>query len=144
MEEIESLASEGGRHTLISMDYGAPSAGPDLACDSMSLKRIYVDPDGRLSLCCQLSDYGFNTNDVVGDLHETSLKQLYPRFIEEMANLRARSAPPQDESRTVLDAFPCLRCARTQGKLDWLRQFPDNPWTTAMTTPESAVPAGVS
>ena len=139
--EIEALAREPGRRTNISMDYGAPSEGIERACDSMSLKRIYVDPDGRLSLCCQLSDYGFNTHDVVGDLHTTTLKELYPQFMVAMADLRRRSAPPLANDRTVLDAFPCLRCARTQGKMDWLSQFPDNPWAIAMHTP--AMPAGV-
>jgi MoaA/NifB/PqqE/SkfB family radical SAM enzyme len=142
--EIEALAAEPGRRTNISMDYGAPSEGPERLCDSMSLNRIYVDPDGRLSLCCQLSDYGFNTHDVVGDLHNTSLKELYPRFTAAMDDLRRRAAAPPESDRTVLDSFPCLRCARTQGKMDWLGHFPDNPWSLAMNTPVAPVTAGAA
>ena len=143
-QEVRALAQEPGRRTMISMDYGAPSEGEERTCDSMTLKRIYVDPDGRLSLCCQLSDYGFNTNDLVGDLHETSLKKLYPRFLESMRELRARSAAPPPHSRTALDAFPCLRCARSQGKLAWLSQFPDNPWAVAMQSVPQNAHAGVT
>ena len=141
--EIEELAQESGRRTSISMDYGAPTEGIERTCDSMALKRIYVDPDGRLSLCCQLSDYGFNTNDVVGDLHHTSLKEMYPQYLAAMDDLRLRAAPPAEEDRTVLDSFPCLRCARTQGKMKWLNQFPDNPWNIAMHTPATPVAAEV-
>jgi MoaA/NifB/PqqE/SkfB family radical SAM enzyme len=127
-DEVNSLAREAGRKTAISLDYGAPFDGEETTCDTMELKRIYVDPDARVSLCCQLSDYGFNTHDVTGDLTKSSLKDVYASYLVAMDDLRARSAPGACGDRTVIDAFPCLRCARALGKLDWLREFPESPW----------------
>jgi len=140
--EVEALARESGRRTAISMDYGAPFDGEETGCDTMALKRIYVDPDARVSLCCQLSDYGFNTRDVVGDLTIDSLADVYGRYGRAMDDLRERSAPAACGARTTVDAFPCLRCARSLGKMTWLEQFPASPWAAAMNEPAEAL-AGV-
>ena len=128
-DEINSLAREAGRMTAISLDYGAPFDGEETVCDTMELKRIYVDPDGRVSLCCQLSDYGFNIEDVTGDLTKSSLGEVYASYLDAMGKLRARSAVGACGDRTIIDAFPCLRCARALGKLDWLKEFPESPWS---------------
>jgi len=127
-DEVNALARETGRRTAISLDYGAPFDGEEMLCDTMELKRLYVDPDARVSLCCQLSDYGFNTRDVTGDLTTSSLRDVYASYLVAMDELRALSAPGACGDKTTIDAFPCLRCARAQGKLDWLAQFHDSPW----------------
>jgi len=128
-DEVKALGREPNRKTAISLDYGAPFEGEEVLCDTMELKRIYVDPDARVSLCCQLSDYGFNTKDVTGDLRVSSLKDVYASYLKAMNSLRAQSAPGACGDRTTIDAFPCLRCARALGKLDWLHQFSESPWT---------------
>ncbi len=128
-DEVRSLGTEPNRKTAISLDYGAPFDGEEALCDTMQLKRVYVDPDGRVSLCCQLSDYGFNTRDVTGDLHTSSLRDVYSAYLAGMDELRAASAPGACGSRTTIDAYPCLRCARSLGKLSWLDQFENSPWS---------------
>lgn len=127
-DEVAALGRERHRRTAVSMDYGAPFAGEEVGCDTMALKRIYVDPDARVSLCCQLSDYGFNTRDIVGDLNVSSLRHVYSLYLSAMDELRAASAPGACGARTVIDAYPCLRCARALGKLGWLDQFSESPW----------------
>jgi MoaA/NifB/PqqE/SkfB family radical SAM enzyme len=134
-DEVEALALEPHRRTFISMDYGSPFDGEEVVCDTMELKRMYVDPDGHVSLCCQLADYGFNRKDVVGNLHTTSLTDVYEQYLAAMKDLRAATVPGACGPLTKLDAYPCLRCARAQGKLDWLQQFPDTPWAAAMHEP---------
>jgi MoaA/NifB/PqqE/SkfB family radical SAM enzyme len=134
-DEVEALAREPHRRTFISMDYGSPFEGEEVVCDTMELKRIYVDPDGRISLCCQLADYGFNRKDVVGNLHTTSLAEVYEQYVAAMKDLRAATVPGACGPLTKLDAYPCMRCARAQGKLDWLQKFPDSPWAAAMHEP---------
>jgi hypothetical protein len=135
-KEIEALAGEGNRATQVVLDYGAPFEGEEHLCHTMKLERLYIDPDGKMSLCCQLSDYGFNTRDIVGDLNTTSLRDVYSTYLEEMNHLRAISAPPAiDAERLPIDAFPCLRCAKALGKLSWLDQFPVDPWAQAMHAP---------
>lgn len=129
--EVEALAREGHRRTFVSMDYGAPFEGEEIACDTMELKRMYVDPDGRVSLCCQLSDYGFNARDITGDLNTASLSDVYTDYLEAMNRLREQSAPAACSPGNTIDAFPCLRCARSLGKMDWLNQFPNSPWASS-------------
>ena len=137
--EVAALGREPGRKTAISLDYGAPFEGEEQVCDTMQLKRIYIDPDARVSLCCQLSDYGFNLRDVTGDLTKTSLRSVYADYVEAMDELRRRSAPGACGDRTVIDAYPCLRCARALGKLDWLDHFPSSPWSATTRPPVTSI-----
>lgn len=136
--EIEALSREANRMTGVIIDYGAPFEGAEALCHTMKLERMYVDPDGKLSLCCQLSDYGFNTHDLVADLHTTTFREAYSQYLAAMTDLRVKAAMPPEGERTTIDAFPCLRCAKSLGKLDWLSQFPGDPWTVAMQSPERA------
>ena len=126
--EIMAIAAEPGRKTIIQLDYGAPALEDEkeITCDTMSLKRVYVDSAGRLSLCCQLSEYGFSLSDTVADLHEVSFKDAYAQYLERMAVLRASTVPSADGSGVA--AFPCMRCAKALGKLDWLAESTPGPW----------------
>ena len=125
--ELESIAAEGGRRTEIQLDYGFPFDGPEAPCETFEGKRIYVDARGRLSLCCQLSEYGTNDRDVVADLTVTPFEEAWPRYTAGIAELRRISRPRGE----ALDEFPCMRCARALGKTDWLREYPASPWTDA-------------
>jgi MoaA/NifB/PqqE/SkfB family radical SAM enzyme len=127
-DEVAGIAAEGGRQTHVSMDYGAPFDGEEAECDTMALKRIYIDPDARVSLCCQLSDYGFNTRDITGDLHERSLSDIYTDYLVAMDTLRTESLRPPCHDPFTIDSFPCVRCARALGKLVFLDQFPQSAW----------------
>ena len=132
-EEIAQISSDPDRRTGLALDYGAPAAPgePEALCESMALKRIYVDAFGRLSLCCQLSEYGFSTGDVVADLHETSLADVWAAYLDGMRRLRAATAPEQ--FRGELAAFPCMRCAHSMGKLAWLARSSPGPWQALAT-----------
>lgn len=131
--EVESLAGMAHRRTGLRVDYGAPFEGPETLCDTFKLQQFYVDPEGRLCTCCQLSEYGNNDVEVVADLFETPLEEAWRTYVARLAHQRreSRSTSPADP----LGEFPCLRCARSCGKLEWLKSFPGNPWNTA---PEGA------
>jgi MoaA/NifB/PqqE/SkfB family radical SAM enzyme len=126
--EIASIAAEQHRRTAIQLDYGAPAdeGEPEIVCDTMALRRLYVDAAGRVSLCCQLSEYGFTGSDIVADLHDVSLREAYHTYLDAMAELRAKAAPSNFSGE--LAAFPCLRCAHALGKLQWLADGPPSPW----------------
>lgn len=126
--EIRAITNEPGRNTIIQLDYGAPPlpGEEEQTCDTMALRRLYVDSHGRVSLCCQLSDYGFTQTDVVGDLREEALSDIWTRYTARMNELRACSAPERFSGR--LAAFPCLRCAHALGKLEWLSASPSTAW----------------
>jgi MoaA/NifB/PqqE/SkfB family radical SAM enzyme len=130
-DEVNEIAREEVRRTIVQIDYGAPMDGPETLCDTMAMQRIYVDPDAKVSLCCQLSDYGSNRADIVGDLNEESLSSIYARYTTRMAELRMISAPPEG-ARNGINGLPCIRCARALGKLDWVRAYPDSEWAKAV------------
>ena len=126
--EVEALAAEPGRRTVIQMDYGAPWEGEERACDTFGLQRVYVDARGRLSVCCQLSEYGFNETDVVADLNEERLADAWPAYTAALDRLRHDSRPGAFGPDDPYDAFPCMRCARARGKTAWLADYPDSAW----------------
>jgi hypothetical protein len=39
-----------------------------------------------------------------------------------------------------LDRFPCIRCARALGKMEWVRQYPGSPWHGAAGQQVAATP----
>ena len=134
VREINAVARRSGMRTAIQIDYGSPSDEPEVRCDTFALRRVYVDARGRLSTCCQLSEYGSNEADVVADLHSESLQTAWPRYV---ARLRAQEEASRPAGDDPLDPFPCMRCAKACGKLDWLRAYPANPWAQALIPLES-------
>jgi MoaA/NifB/PqqE/SkfB family radical SAM enzyme len=127
--ELQALAEEGGGGTQLAVDYGAPFLGPEFPCGSKTLERLYVDVHGRLSTCCQLSEYGGNQTDVVAALDSLPFADAYARHVDRIGEL-VRISRPAGADDPLAD-FPCLRCARATGKMEWIRNFPDSPWSMA-------------
>lgn len=125
--EVESLAREPGRRTVVALDYGAPFDGPESPCETFALRRIYVDTRGRVCTCCQLSQYGANETEVVADLNHESLADAHRKYVTRLRELRAAQAP-RTGAADVFDTLPCIRCARASGKLAWLSQYPHSAW----------------
>lgn len=125
-DEIIALSQE-GRRTGVYLDYGFPFDGPERSCDTFSHKRLYIDARGRLSLCCQLSEYGENENDVVADLNEVRFLEAWPRYVARLDEL-GRASAALAEAGGEHSKFPCMRCARALGKTTWLNDYPDSPW----------------
>lgn len=126
-DEVARLAVEPGRRTRVGLDYGAPFEGPEAACDTFALRRLYVDTRGRVCTCCQLSQYGANEAEVVADLNVTSLADAHRAYVLELEALRAAQQPPA-ASIDPFDRLPCMRCARASGKLAWLGAYPSSAW----------------
>lgn len=126
---VQALARQSSG-TVVQLDYGYPFDGDEITCDSLAGRRVYVDARGQLSTCCQLSEYGTVESDVIGSLHDGGLAYWLPeleRRRHELATLQCKRHDPTDP----LDPFPCMRCARATGKLEWLRAFPGTPWQQA-------------
>lgn len=126
--EVAELARDPRRRTALQLDYGAPAmeGEEEQLCDTMGLSRLYVDPNGCISLCCQLSEYGFTGTDVVANLNDVSLRDAWAQYLTAMAALRAKAA--KENYPTALGAFPCLRCAHALGKLNWLAESEPSAW----------------
>lgn len=129
-DEVEVLAAEPGRRARVGLDYGAPFDGPERPCHTFALERVYVDAWGRMATCCQLSDYGFNTTEVVADLRVTPFGEAWQAYQARLERLRCDSAPRGGDDG--IDPYPCMRCARASGKLEWLRRYPGSPWARRM------------
>jgi MoaA/NifB/PqqE/SkfB family radical SAM enzyme len=138
-DEILALALE-RRRTVVRLDYGAPYDGPEAACDTFGERRVYVDARGRLSLCCQLSEYGDNEADVVADLARTGLREAWARYAARLQGLRDASLALAARGGEH-DRFPCIRCARALGKMEWIRQYPGSPWHAAAGPQAPAAPS---
>lgn len=128
--EVKHLASDASRKTFLEMAYGHPMGEQETACDTFSGKRVYVDAFGRLSLCCQLSDYGNNEADVIANLHKTSLRDAWPLYLERLNQLQTGMMKVRETDDPVAP-FPCLRCARSCGKLSFIDQIAGNPFARA-------------
>jgi len=96
---------------------------------------LNVDYQGNLIFCCTLSHMtvgdGIPTSfggELVADLKEVSLKEAIVRqFRKATEVMEARlngGGNPGGLSET-----PCHWCLKYFGKLDWLKDFPDSPWT---------------
>lgn len=127
--ELDAMARDATGFTRLRVAYGAPSDHPVAECGSKTLTRIYVDVHGRLSTCCQLSEYGANQTDLVADLNTTSFADAFAVHTRRIDELKQISLP--QGAADGLSDFACLRCARATGKLNWLRQYPDSPWAFA-------------
>ena len=128
---VETLAREPGRRSQVTLDYGHPFEHDEELCDTFSLRRIYVDARGRLCMCCQLSDYGFNEAEVVADLHVVGLAEAHGRYVAGLTELH-RAQQPDPANPHMTDPFPCLRCVRASQKLQWLQGFPQSSWCEAV------------
>jgi MoaA/NifB/PqqE/SkfB family radical SAM enzyme len=124
--ELAAIAREPRTHVRVVLDYGFPSQGPETPCSTKARTRVFVDAWGRLVSCCQLSDYGFNDAEVVADLATVPLADALALFHSRIDQLVEASAPRSD---ALAERFPCMRCARSNGKLGWLRDHPRSPWS---------------
>jgi len=112
----------------------APGYFTDLAlfpCGPLELEEYNLDYSGNLTLCCQLSgNAGANAGtDVMGNLHEMTLKEACERFHQRVATYLTDKRDKIDSRElTELDHFPCWYCLKYLGKTSWLDNFPNHPW----------------
>lgn len=130
-DALEALARGRDRGPEVVLDYGFPFDGEERTCRTFRHESVYVDVEGRLSACCQLSEYGGVETDVVADLREVSLTEAWPAYVERLEAQR-RATRPTGRSDDPIDGLPCLRCARCTGKLDWLASYPGSAWSGAV------------
>ena len=96
---------------------------------------LNVDYQGNLIFCCTLSHMtqgdGIPTSfggELVADLKEVSFKEAIVRQFHRAAEVMAARLNGDGKPPGVSES-PCLWCLKHFGKLDWLKEFPDSPWT---------------
>jgi sulfatase maturation enzyme AslB (radical SAM superfamily) len=99
---------------------------------------VHLDFQGNLILCCNLShsdqDEGQKSvfgQEWLGDLQEMSLREGLVRHFHGVARLMEARLRDMD-LLSDLTFVPCYWCARHFGKLEWLRDFPESPWSSGV------------
>lgn len=132
-KEVEREVYELGNHfTLpIYMSAGFYDVTPFAHCKFLKNAGLNFDYRGRLTTCCQLSNYEAvdTETDVVGDIQKESFETLHNRLLEIYTDIfRERVSSKQNGSFQDLDHFHCWSCLKKFGKMDWMQQFPENEW----------------
>lgn len=118
----------------IFLSVGNHNPSPFYQCVALTMQRLNIDYLGRLTLCCQVSNYqGCKAKDglpdVISDLHTTSLTDALHGLVKLIGEIQQSRLKKISRGRLALrDHFPCFSCALTLGKLGFLKSFPDNPW----------------
>lgn len=96
---------------------------------------LNVDYQGNLIFCCNLSHLtlgdGIPTSfgrELVADLKKVSLKEAIVRQFHRAAEVIEARLDSGGNPKGVSET-PCLWCLQYFGKLDWMKNFPDSPWT---------------
>jgi MoaA/NifB/PqqE/SkfB family radical SAM enzyme len=117
---------------------GSSMDGVILNCGHL-VDYLNVDYQGNLIFCCTLSHTtmgdGIPTafgRELVADLKEVSFKEAMVRQFHQAAEVFEARLNGGGQLAGVSES-PCLWCLQHFGKLDWLRDFPDSPWTAWLT-----------
>ncbi len=132
--EVRALAARSV--APIGLDYGTSLAQPRPACNTMAMRQIYVDANGRVPFCCQLSRYGTGPEPIVGDLTTESLATVLARAEGTYEDFSAETQRlHQIGQRDRADDYPCVSCARRNGRTGFLADFPEHPWAMLAAVP---------
>jgi MoaA/NifB/PqqE/SkfB family radical SAM enzyme len=106
-------------------------------CAPLQMEEINIDWRGNVTKCCHLSGHGdgVGNDDVIGNLYEMSFSEAYERLVEENRKFHKEKLEHHAGSEFKdSDYFPCWYCENYFKKLDWLKKFPNNSWSTRVWT----------
>jgi MoaA/NifB/PqqE/SkfB family radical SAM enzyme len=113
---------------------GYSVAGVILNCGHL-VDALNIDYQGNLIFCCNLSHAtlgdGIPTppgGELIANLKEISLKDGIIRQFRKAAEIMEARLNGDGKPAGVSES-PCYWCLKYFGKLDWLKDFPDSPWT---------------
>ncbi len=117
-------------------------------CFDQHMEEFNIDCQGNLALCSALMQRvgGVPGTEVAGNIAEIGLYEAHRRLIRLIARFQEDKATAIEKG-TVNDNdlyFPCWYCAKYFHKVDWLADFPDNPWNSKLDTSELPVPKSLS
>ena len=106
-------------------------------CENI-LRNTNIDYQGNLVLCCNLSHVAQEEGtpssfgrEWLADLKEVPLKEAVIRHFRGVAQLMAARIKDMD-ALEGLTYIPCYWCMQHFGKFDWLKDFPDSPWSSGV------------
>jgi MoaA/NifB/PqqE/SkfB family radical SAM enzyme len=96
---------------------------------------LNVDWQGNLIFCCNISHITMGEGiptppgwELVADLKEVSLKEGIIRQFRKASEFMEARLNDRVNPEGIFET-PCYWCLKYFGKLDWLKEFPDSPWT---------------
>ncbi len=106
-------------------------------CLTLQSEELNVDWRGNVTFCCHLSGYenGVMDGDVLGNLDEMSFSEAYGLFIS--LNKKFRKEKIERHSKGEFknsDYFPCWYCLNYFKKVNWLKGYDNNPWSSGIWT----------
>ncbi len=153
-EDLNFILNEIGRLKKVFSMPIEPGVGffykdPLALCHPLSMKTLFINSAGDASFCCILADYRSGSkNDLIGNALEQGFPEIHKKMIEQVAKYQQIKIQLFSEDRFgELDYINCWYCLKYFEKVEWLRQYPNNPWSDDLIrTPKrnSSVTCGAS
>jgi MoaA/NifB/PqqE/SkfB family radical SAM enzyme len=133
--EREVCDLQGRFRMPIAFSAGFYDQTPLAHCRFLKLGTLNIDYEGRLTACCQLSNFeGTGQEDVVADLKTVPLETAHSMLLKAYQGIfDARLEKMRTGTFQDLDNFHCWHCMKHFKKAEWMRDFPDNEWVKADT-----------
>lgn len=104
-------------------------------CAPLEMQEFNIDWRGNITMCCLLSGHGDGSSkgDVIGNLSDITFSEACMMLAEAYSRFRQdKEAGYLSNKFNDTDYFPCWYCLNYFGKVDWMRDFPDNSWSSTV------------
>lgn len=102
-------------------------------CAPLQMQEFNIDWRGNVTTCCHLSGHGDGegNQDVIGNLGKMSFSEANKRLVESNKKFRKKKIEHHSNGNFKdSDYFPCWYCSNYFKKVDWLKKFPESPWSS--------------
>ena len=106
-------------------------------CASLKMEEMNIDWRGNVTMCCNLSGHGedVGNDDIIGNLNEMCFSEAYERLVKVNGKFQKDKRALQDKGKMKdSDYFPCWYCLNYFRKVDCLKHYPENPWSSLVWT----------
>ncbi len=118
-------------------------------CAPLQMQECNIDWRGNITPCCHLSGHGEDviSEDVIDNLEKVSFSEAYQHLVKFTSEFKQEKLERHCSDELIdTDLFPCWYCLNYFGKLEWLKEYCENPWSryiwTEKTQRRSTIHAG--
>ncbi len=108
-------------------------------CAPLNMMEVNIDSQGNITKCCHLSSHGpiASQDDIVGNLETLSFTEGFLKLVAGNERLKRIKQAHFASGANEDDKSPCWYCSKYFKKVDWLKEFPENPWTRSLEDPKT-------
>lgn len=104
-------------------------------CPTLINDDLFVASSDEVSFCCHLTNYagGIKGTEMIADLKKTGLREAHQLVKKAITGYKQNKT--KDHKSGLLqraDYYPCWYCLKHFRKVDWMAEYPDNPWSADM------------